>query len=164
MDRGTLPLTFALVIILALILQVVLIIADNREIPAKAATEFTTAYFKLESDMAEHLCKELTEEAGSDVVGDYLNRVADKAGSMGFTVVYMKNVVSHIETTTEMEDENTARVTITANRSRYLNPIFGVIAKLFFLTETHEIDETLSLVKENGQWKVCGAPFSLLER
>jgi hypothetical protein len=163
MDRGKKFLAFAMLILLAFILQVVLIIADRREMPAKAAIEFTKAYFRLDKAMAERLCNVLSEEAGGDVVDDYLSRVAEKARTMGFELNYMKNTLSHIETATEMEDDNTAKVRIKANRRRYLNPFYGIIAKLFFLTETHKVDETLTLVKENGQWKVCEAPFSLVE-
>jgi hypothetical protein len=75
----------------------------------------------------------------------------------------MKNALSNIETATEMEDENTAKVKITADRKRYLNPLYGIVAQLFFLTESHGVEETLTLVKEDGQWKVCGAPFELIE-
>lgn len=163
MDRGKKFLAFAMVILLAFILQVVLIIADRREMPAKAAIEFSKAYYKLDKSMAERLCNALSEEAEGDVVDDYLNRVAEKARTMGFELNYMKNTLSHIETATEMQDDNIAKVRIKANRRRYLNPFYGIIAKLFFLTETHKVDETLTLVKENGQWKVCEAPFSLVE-
>jgi len=85
------------------------------------------------------------------------------AKAMGFDLNYMKKALSHIETATEMEDESTARVKITADRKRYLNPLFGIIAQLFFLTESYGVEETLTLVKEDGQWKVCGAPFELVE-
>ena len=163
MVRGTKFLVFAMVIMLAFILQVVLIIADRREIPAKAAIEFTKAYFNLDKSMAKRLCSALSEEAEGDVVDDYLSRVAEEARTMGFALNYMKCTLSHIETATEMQDDNTAKVRISADRRRYLNPLFGIIAKLFFLTETHKVDETLTLVKENDRWKVCEAPFSLVE-
>ena len=163
MVRGTKFLVFAMVIMLAFILQALLIIADRREIPAKAAIEFTKAYFNLDKSMAERLCSALSEEAEGDVVDDYLSRVAEEARTMGFELNYMKCTLSHIETATEMQDDNTAKVRISADRRRYLNPLFGIIAKLFFLTETHKVDETLTLVKENDRWKVCEAPFSLVE-
>lgn len=163
MNRGTRFLAFAVVIILAFILQVVLIIADKREIPAEAAIEFTQAYFKLDRAMADRLCNQISEEAEGDVVDDYLNRVAEEAKVMGFDLNYMKYALSHIEAATEMEDENTAKIRITADRKRYLNPLFGIVAQLFFLTESYEVEETLTLVKEDGQWKVCGAPFELIE-
>ena len=163
MARGAKLFVFAMVIILAFILQVVLIVVDRQEMPAKTAIEFTKAYFKLDKSMAEHLCNTLSEEAEDDVVNDYLSRVAEEARRMGFELNYMKNTLSHIETATEMQDDSTALVRITADRRRYLNPLFGIIAKIFFLTETHKVDETLTLVKENDRWKVCEAPFSLVE-
>jgi hypothetical protein len=142
---------------------VVLIIADKQEIPAKAAIAFSQAYFKLDRAMGDYLCSQISEKAGGDVVDEYLNRTSEEAKAMGFDLNYMKNVLAYIETTTEMEDENTAKVKITADRKRYLNPLFGIIAQLFFLTESYGVEETLTLVKEDGQWKVCGEPFDLVE-
>ena len=163
MDRGTKFLAFATVIIVAFILQVALIIADRHESPAKSAIEFTKAYFQLDESIGQYLCNELTEEAEEDVVDAYLFRVAEKAKAMGYKTYYMKTALSHIESETEMEDENTAVVRIKAERRRYLNPIFGAIGKIFFLTETNPVDVTLTLVQEDGQWKVCGAPLSRIE-
>ncbi len=163
MDQGTKFLALAAVIIIAVILQVGLIIADDNDSPAQTAVCFTEAYFKLDESMGQYLCKELIEDEESDVVGDYLHQVAEEAKAMGFKKNYMKTALSHIETRTEMQDENTAIVRIKGERSRYLNPVFGAIATLFFLTESYEVDKTLEVVKEDGQWKVCGTPFMLAE-
>ncbi len=163
MDQGTKFLAYAAVIIIAVILQVGLIIADDNDSPAQTAVCFTEAYFKLDESMGQYLCKELTEDEESDVVGDYLHQVAEEAKTMGFKKNYMKTALSHVETRTEMQDENTAIVRIKGERSRYLNPVFGAIATLFFLTESYEVDKTLEVVKEDGQWKVCGTPFMLAE-
>ena len=86
-----------------------------------------------------------------------------KAKAMGFKKNYMKTALAHVETRTEMQDENTAIVRIKGERSRYLNPVFGAIATIFFLTDSYEVDKTLEVVKEDGQWKVCGTPFMLAE-
>jgi len=163
MDRGTKFLTFASVAIIALILQVVLIISDNNESPAKTAIDFTEAYFKLDKSMEQYLCNELVEDAETNVVDDYLHQVTEEAQAMGFKNNYMKTALGHVETQTEMEDENTAIVRIKGERRRYLNPIFGAIATVFFLTETYEVDKTLKIVNEDGRWKVCGTPFLLAE-
>ena len=163
MDRAKIIIAFSAVTIIAFILQVVLVIADKQEIPAKAAIAFSRAYFKLDRAMGDYLCNQISEEAEGDVVDEYLNRISEEAKAMGFDLNYMKKALSHIETATEMEDESTARVKITADRKRYLNPLFGIIAQLFFLTESYGVEETLTLVKEDGQWKVCGAPFELVE-
>ena len=163
MDRAKNIIAIAAVIVIAFILQVVLVIADKQETPAKAAIAFSRAYFKLDKAMGDFLCNQISEEAEEDVVDEYLNRTSEEAKAMGFDLNYMKKALSHVETAIEMEDENTAKVKITADRKRYLNPLFGIIAQLFFLTESDGIEETLTLVKEDGQWRICGAPFELVE-
>ena len=161
MDRGSKFIIFASVVFVAFILQLVLIVSDHHESPGKAAVEFTKAYFKLNRSMNERLCSEITGEG--DVVDDYLNRVADEARADGFDASWMKMALSHIETETEMLDDNTAEVQITCTRRRAANPVYGIVAKLFFLGETHKVKETLTLVKEDDRWKVCGEPFALIE-
>jgi hypothetical protein len=37
------------------------------------------------------------------------------------------------------------------------------VAKIFSLGETYKVEETLTLVKEDDLWKVCGEPFALIE-
>ena len=161
MDRGSKFIIFASVVFVAFILQLVLIVSDHHESPGKAAVEFSKAYFKLNRSMNERLCSDITGEG--DVVDDYLNRVADEARADGFDASWMKMALSHIETETEMLDDNTAEVQITCTRRRAANPVYGIVAKLFFLGETHKVKETLTLVKEDDRWKVCGEPFALIE-
>jgi hypothetical protein len=161
MDQGTKFLAFASIVIIALILQVALVIFDNNASPAQTAIDFAQAYYKLDKSMGQYLC---SQAAGADGVDAYLYQVAQEAKAMGFKQNYMKTALAHVEAQTEMEDENTAIVRIKAQRSRYLNPVFGAVAKIFFLTETYEVDKTFKVVKEDGQWKVCGTPLLLVER
>ncbi|MGD8291130.1 MAG: hypothetical protein PVF37_05480, partial [Desulfobacterales bacterium] len=100
----------AAVILIAFILQIVLILADRHESPGKAAVDFSKAYFKLSTDIREHLCSEITEDEESDIIDDYLARVADQARSEGFDVSWMKMSLSHIETEIQMMDDNVAEV------------------------------------------------------
>ena len=163
MGRDNKYIPIAAVIIVAFFLQVVLIAADHHESPGKAAVEFSKAYFKLNKAMEQRLCGEMTEDEQSDVVEDYLYRMADQAKAEGFDVSWMKMVLSHIETETQMVDENMAEVRITCSRRRAINPVFAMVAKIFCLGETHEVEEILTLVKEDDRWKVCGEPFALIE-
>ena len=75
----------------------------------------------------------------------------------------MRNQLAHVSTEIVMSEESKASVRITGERLRSINPVFALIGRLFFLIESHEVDETLTLVKEEGKWKVCGKPFSLSE-
>lgn len=163
MGRDSKFLTIATVIILALILQVFLMIKGHHDTPAKAAVEFSKAYFKLNQTMEKRLCNEIAENDGREVVSDYLYRVADQARSDGFNVSWMKMALFNIKTETEMVDENIAEVRISCNRRRAANPLYALVAKIFSLGEIHKVEETLTLVKEAGTWKVCGEPFELIE-
>ena len=152
-----------IVIIAAFILQIVLVTTDHHESPGTAAVDFSKAYFKLNKDMEKHLCNEITEDGESDVVDDYINRVADQARLEGFDASWMKMALLHIETETQMVEDNVAEVHINCLRRRAVNPVFALVAKIFNLGETYKVEETLTLVKEDDVWKVCGEPFALIE-
>ena len=154
--------TIAAVIVAAFILQIVLVTTAHDESPGKAAVEFSKAYFKLNKTMEKRLCSDLTEDGENDVVSDYVYRVADQAKSEGFDVSWMKMALLHIESETQMVDDNVAEVRINCNRRRAVNPVFAIVAKIFCLGETYKVEETLTLVKEDGLWKVCGEPFALI--
>jgi hypothetical protein len=152
------------VVVVFVILQGVLITTGKGDSPAIAAVDFTKAYFGLDGDaMSKRLCSEMVEDEELNIVNNYLNSVTDRARALGFSKRYMKNMLSHVSTEMVMADENTAEVRVTGERFRSINPVFALIGKLFFLVESHEVDETLSLVKEGGSWKVCNKPFSLSE-
>ena len=156
---------FGSVIVIFVILQAILILSNGKvDSPAEAAVEFTKAYFMLDgTSMTENLCNELSEDEEADIVGGYLYHSAEKARAMGFLPSYMKNQISHVKTKINMTDENNAKVRITGERLRSINPVYAIIGRLFCLIETHKVDETLTLVKEDGKWRVCSKPFSLSE-
>ncbi len=152
----------AAVIVAAFILQIVLVVIDRHESPGKAAVQFSKAYFKLNKAMEKRLCGDITEDGESDVVSDYLHRVADQARSEGFDVSWMKMALIHIKTESQMVADNVVEVRISCNRRRAANLVFALVAKIFSLGETHKVEETLTLVKEDNRWKVCGEPFALI--
>ncbi len=153
------------VVVIFVILQAVLILSSvNLDDPAKAAVEFTKAYFMLDgTSMTENLCSEISEDEGADIVGGYLFHTAEQAKAMGFSPGYMKNQLAGVHTETNVMDETNAKVRVTGERLRSINPVFALVGRLFFLIETHKFDETLILVKEDGKWRVCGRPFLLSE-
>jgi hypothetical protein len=152
------------VVVVFVVLQGILIAIGKADSPVEAAVDFTRAYYMLDgAAMSELLCDEIVENEEADVVGMYLNSVAVRARSMGFSQNYMRNQLAHVSTEIQMADENQATVRITGERLRSINPVYALIGRLFFLIEAHEFDKTLTLVKEEGKWKVCGKPFSLSE-
>jgi hypothetical protein len=163
MDSGSRFLTFTSVIMLALILQVFLAVADQRDAPEKAAVEFAEAYFGLDPSMANRLCPQIAQASPNEVVASYLERVGQEARSLGYSFEYMKQGLYHIDTQATLKDPTTAEVRLKGERRRIINPVFGLVARWFSVGETHPVDETLSLVKEGESWKVCGKPFQLIE-
>lgn len=163
MDSGSKFLTFTSIIMLALILQVVLAVADQRDNPEKAAVEFAEAYFWLDPSMADRLCKDLTKGAENSPVQSYLERIDQEARSLGYEFNYMKQGLYRIEAKTTLKNADTAVVTLKGERRRTINPVFGLVARWFFMGEVHPVEATLNLVKEGDRWKVCGQPFRLVE-
>lgn len=152
------------VVAVFVVLQGILISIGKEDNPTTAAVDFAKAYFMLDGpSMSERLCSELAEDESLNIVNSYLNSVYDRAREMGFSNSYMRNQLSHIYTELQLTDESKAEVRITGERFRSINPVYALVGRLFFLIETHEVDETLALVKEDGRWKVCGRPFSLSE-
>ena len=152
------------VVVVFVVLQGLLISVGKVDSPVEAAVDFTKAYFMLDgTSMTENLCSEISEGEEADIVGGYLFHAAEQARAMGFSPGYMKNQLSGVQTEINMMDQNSAKVRITGDRLRSINPVFAFVGRLFFLIETHKFDETLTLVKEDGKWRVCGKPFSLSE-
>ncbi len=163
MDSGGKFLTFTSILILALVLQGLLIIGETRETPEKAAIEFSRAYFWLDPAMADRLCSAFARADESDPIQAYLQRIEDKARSMGYSLDYMKQVLYQIEARTLRQDGGEADVLVTATRKRAINPVFGALGEAFALTTPHRVEATLRLQREEGRWKVCGRPFALTE-
>jgi hypothetical protein len=150
-----------LVLIVALVVQLIFSMADIRDTPNKAVVEFSKAYFNLDKSMAKRICKkELASEDG-DLVDQYLYHAAETAKARGFNVDFLKNKLYHIETETISKTDTDARIRITGKIRVAINSVYPVVAQLFNIGATHKVDQVIHVVKENGQWKVCGKLFSL---
>lgn len=150
-----------LVLVCGFILQVLLSFADTRDTPNKAVVEFSKAYFKLDKSMAKRICNKRLASEDVDVVDQYLHLKAIEAKEKGFGINFMKNKLYHIETETITKKDTEAQIRITGKIRVSINPVYLIVAKLFNIGATHEVDEIINVIKENSKWKVCGNPFSL---
>ena len=150
-----------LVLIIGFVVQLIFAMVDIKDTPNKAVVEFSKAYFELDKSMAKRICKkELASEDGN-VVDEYLYLAAKTARERGFEINFLKNKLYHIETETISKSNNEAQIRITGKIRVAINSVYPVIAKLFNIGATHNVDEIIHVIKENGQWKVCGKLFSL---
>lgn len=154
--------TLISVIILGVILQVLFCWADTKDTPHKAVAEFAKAYFLLDSSMSDRLCNELQPAEDNDFISNYIDRISEKAKRRGFELKCMKYHLYHISTSTVSEDGNHAAIRIVCKKRLSINPLYMVVASMFDLGKTYDLDEVIDVVNEGGQWKVCGKPFSLL--
>ncbi|NNG00443.1 MAG: hypothetical protein HKM93_13740 [Desulfobacteraceae bacterium] len=151
---------FVIVILLGIFLQIFLIQADSMDSPSRAVIEFSKAYFTFDTDMSDRLCSRILEN--EDVIGDYIYNAGQEASAKGYDIGFLKQSLSHIHTEIVEPDDTSVRIHLTAKRRTGINPAFTWVATLFRLGQTHEVDEYIDVVQEDGQWKVCGSPFSLL--
>jgi hypothetical protein len=151
----------ALSVLAALILQAIFVFADSKDTPGRAVIEFSKAYFMLNPTMAERLCADRKMIGDIDTVNHYLHIVSQKAGARGFRLEFMKNRLYNIKTKTLRMDDTSAEVHLKGRKRFAMNPLYEIVDQIFGFSKSHEVDQTLSLVKKNGSWKVCGGLFDL---
>jgi hypothetical protein len=153
-----LPLIIA--VLIGLLFQQLFIFWDKKDTPSKAAMDFAQAYCLLdEHTLMERLCR---QSSSSGMVDDYLYRVTQEAAARGFSPRYMKSRIFQMQTHTLEQSDDTAKVRIIGKRRNSINPVYEYVANLFCLTRAYDVNAVLDLVKENGQWKVCGKKFDLM--
>ena len=153
-------LPLAVVVIVGVLLQAVFVTADKTDTPNKAAFLFAKAYYLLDDKaMTDQLCK---ADILTDAVGDYLFRMEKSAADRGFALKYMKGRLYDIHVSPVENSGEKATVRITGKRRTSINPVFEIMAVLFSFGQPREVDSLIQLVKEDGQWKVCGDTFELM--
>lgn len=152
---------FGLVILWAFFLQVLFVFADTRDTPGKAVNEFMKKYYQLDASMAERICSSLIQTHGTDYVDRYLAFVSEEASRRGYKDNFMRSTPLSLKTEMLARDGEQALVRVTGERMRDLNPVYTIVARLFFLSDVYPVDETFEVVQEDGCWKVCGDLFSL---
>ncbi len=145
-------------LMVGVIFQIIFILAENRDTPVKAAVEFSKNYFLLEASMADRLCQELGAESENDFAKEVITVARLDANARGFDLAMVRRNLSHIETEIISRDAESAEIVLHASSRVCINPVFAWVATLFNLGESWEVEAMLSLVQEDGHWKVCGTP------
>ena len=150
-----------LVLIVGFLVQVLFSLADQRDTPNKAVVEFSKAYFQLDRSMADRICQKQLTTDDVDIVDQHLYLAAKEANERGFDINFIKNKLYHIETETLSKNDTTAKIRITGKTRVAINHVYPILAQLFNIGATHEVNQTFNVIKEDSQWKVCGNLFSL---
>jgi hypothetical protein len=152
-----------LLVVLAVCLQVVFVFADCKQSATKTAVEFSKAYFLLDDDLECYLCSDLIgdEDENDSAASLYLRSMSTEARQRGFNTGMVRKIITHLEAKTLSQDDASATIHLSGESRTCIHPVFSYIAKLFRIGQKYSFEETLELIKEDGQWKVCGAPYGL---
>ena len=151
------------VVIIGTLLQIILAAGDTRETPYGAAIAFSKAYFGLCPDLAQTMANNGINADEVDVADAYLYSKSVEAAGRGYPTNRLSKMLYNIHTKTIAQGASTATVHISGTTRFAINPVFGFVGKLFFLTSPTDVEETINLVKEGGKWKVAGQPFALAD-
>jgi hypothetical protein len=151
-----------MVIMFGIFLQIIFMFGEAKDTPNKTAVKFTEAYFKLDKLMSAYLCKSLAPSEEENVVEKFIRKNGDEAAERGLNPDFMKSRLFNIETQTISKTDKEVTLKISADRIVAINPVYALVSKLFHLGKIHKVEDTITVIKEDGKWKVCGKPFSLL--
>ena len=123
--------------------------------PETVAEHFTKSFYMLDDDMAAYLSEAaLTNEDDVNLVDLFLRLKEDEARRRGYKVSYLQMFPVLTKTHVLSMDEQTAVVEVKTTALRSINPLYRAVGYIFCLLEEHDFDATLTLVKEDGEWKV----------
>ena len=144
-----------LVVLVGIVFQAIFIGIDRKDTPNKAVIEFAKAYYQLDPSMSERLCDEMKVVDDVDMVDQHIFQVTQEGKNRGFEKNFMRSKLYHIDTYTQSKSDTQAQIRLTGKRRAYLNSVYKIIAQIFCLGTTHEVDKTFKVIKEDGKWKVC---------
>ena len=148
-----------ILIIAFVLIQGVLIAADQQQTPLRVAKQFTKDYYYLNPEMQVLLCSELAQEG--ELIADWTYRRQHEAQQRGLPQHYMRQLFTQLHLEVIEQDQDSAQVHVTGVTRRAINPAFMLVGKLFRIGRDYEVDAILELVREEKGWRVCGAPFDL---
>jgi hypothetical protein len=150
-----------LVVVLAVCLQVAFVFADCKQSATETAIDFSKAYFLLDADMGKYMCSDLVGEDDESAATTYIHAKTNEARQRGFGTGMVRKMITHLETETLTQDDESATIHLSGRNITCIHPVFAYVAKLFRLGKIDTFEETLDLIKEDDGWKVCGEPFGL---
>ncbi len=123
--------------------------------PASVVKGFAKAYYMLDDKMADYLSEDARmNEDEVDMVELYLDKKEYEAYYQGYNVSYFKMQPLNMKAKVLSQDDESAKVEITATNIRSINPLYRIVGFVFCLLDQHEVKEIVSVVKEDGEWKV----------
>ena len=130
--------------------------------PVKVVKDFARAYFMLDNSMAEYLSKDArTNENEVDMVDHYLEIRFVEACNLGYKIGYLQMLPINMKTKVLNMDDSSANIQFSATTIRSINPLFRIIGFVYGLLEEYEVQDVITVVKEDGKWKIGPGAFDM---
>ena len=136
--------------------------AADSQSPVSVAKKFTQAYFMLDRSMGDYLSTEARyNENEMDMVDLYFDIKEIDARNQGYKISYFKMQPIRTKVTVIEQDESSAKLKLDVETIRSINPLFRAVGFIFNLLDEHKQSDIITLVKEDGQWKIGPGAFDL---
>ena len=148
-------------------LSVILCINPSSILAGDGATEkvvkdFAKAYFMLDHSMVEHLSEEaLINKDGVNLVDLYIENKTIEAQNQGYKLSYMQKKPVKMKTRVLNEKGSSAQILFDSTTIRSINPLYRTIGSVFGMLEEYKLQDIITVVKENGEWKIAPGAFDM---
>jgi hypothetical protein len=150
-----------IVFLLGLCLSAPFASAKEAGSPEGVVKAFAHEYFMLNEKMAAYLSQEaLVNENDVNRVDLFFQVRKQEAAERGLDLNYLKMRPILMKTQVVAEDDDTAVIEFSAVMVRSINPLYRIVGYIFGLMEEHEFETTVTVVKEDGTWKVGPGGFA----
>jgi hypothetical protein len=123
--------------------------------PESVVKNFANAYLMLDASMADYMSEDaLVNEDDFNMVELFLLSKSEDARNTGYSLDFYKMKPLLMKTQVLAKDESSATVSLQAEIIRSINPLYRIVGYLFCLLDTQEVQYEISLVNEDGLWKV----------
>jgi hypothetical protein len=130
--------------------------------PVKVVNNFAKAYFMLDHSMEDYLAKKaLVYDDNVSMVDFYLEKKAKEAHNQGYKITFLQKVPTHIKTKILTMYASSATVEFNATLIRSINPVYRILGSVLNIIEEYEVQDIITLVKEDGEWKVAPGAFEM---
>ena len=145
----------ALTLIIGIVMQLLFIVSDSKDTPARAVVRFAKAYFKADPALADYVCEESLTSDDEDLVDQYLAARRGEAEARGLGMFYLRNKLYNVRTHHVASSAEGVEIRLTAD----LKP---PLKAFFTKEESRPFDHRFKLINDGGTWKVCGNVFEEL--
>jgi hypothetical protein len=150
-----------IVLLLALCVSTPSALAEKADSPEGVVKAFAHEYFMLNEKMAGYLSQEaLVNENDVNRVDLLFHVKKQEAAERGLGLDYLKMRPILMKTRVVAEDEDTAVIDFSAVMIRSINPLYRIVGYIFGLMKEHDFQTTVTVVKEDGTWKVGPGGFA----